>query len=222
MLRLHPLFEILVGGRDHAHVDLDRSLTTDAVELALRRNAQEPRLQRGPTCRRSRPERVCLRQPARSVPSQCVGAGERTFSWPNSSDSNRSAVNAAVLRRRRLCSSATVSMQGTRHELLARARFTGDEHRHAGSGQAADGANTCCMRRPDRAAPGCCAGRHPRDRYRRLLRRAADQIDRLVDVERLRQILERAALIRGDRGIQVASGVNDDDRADPAAMPECP
>ena len=38
--------EILVRGRDHAHVDLDRELSADAVELALRQHAQQPRLQR--------------------------------------------------------------------------------------------------------------------------------------------------------------------------------
>ena len=42
----HARLEILVRGRDHPHVDPDRELPTDAVELTLRKYAQQPRLQR--------------------------------------------------------------------------------------------------------------------------------------------------------------------------------
>ena len=38
--------EILVRRGDHAHVDADRRLAADAVELAFREHAQQPRLQR--------------------------------------------------------------------------------------------------------------------------------------------------------------------------------
>ena len=42
--------------------------------------------------------------------------------------------------------------------------------------------------------------------------RAADQRDRVVDVERLGQVLERAALERGDRAVEVRVRRHDDDR----------
>ena len=41
----HALVEILVSRRDHAHVDAHRDLSADAIELALREHAQQPRLQ---------------------------------------------------------------------------------------------------------------------------------------------------------------------------------
>ena len=43
----HPLFQILVGGGDHPHVDLDRRMPADAVELAVRQHAQQAGLQFG-------------------------------------------------------------------------------------------------------------------------------------------------------------------------------
>ena len=39
-------FEVLVGGRDHAHVDADQFAPADAEELAFGQHAQQPRLQR--------------------------------------------------------------------------------------------------------------------------------------------------------------------------------
>ena len=43
---LHSLLQILMRRRDDAHVDADRRLAADAVELAFGKDAQEPRLQR--------------------------------------------------------------------------------------------------------------------------------------------------------------------------------
>ena len=45
--RLDLLFEGLVGGRDHAHVDLDRRAAADAFELTLLQHPQQLRLHRG-------------------------------------------------------------------------------------------------------------------------------------------------------------------------------
>ena len=44
--RLHARLEILVGRRDHPHIDSHRRLTAHSIELTLREHAQEPGLQR--------------------------------------------------------------------------------------------------------------------------------------------------------------------------------
>ena len=41
----HALLEVLVGGGDHAHVGLDLLMAADAIEAAVREDAQKPRLQ---------------------------------------------------------------------------------------------------------------------------------------------------------------------------------
>jgi outer membrane PBP1 activator LpoA protein len=41
----HSLFEILMRRCDDAHVDAHRNLSADAIELAFRQHAQQPRLQ---------------------------------------------------------------------------------------------------------------------------------------------------------------------------------
>ena len=63
---LDARLEVLVRGGDDAHVHLHRQLPAHAIELALRQHAQQPRLQRRATCRRSRRGTACRRRPARS------------------------------------------------------------------------------------------------------------------------------------------------------------
>ena len=46
MAARHALLQILVSGRDHAHVHANRRLAADAIELAFRQHAQQARLQR--------------------------------------------------------------------------------------------------------------------------------------------------------------------------------
>ena len=130
------------------------------------------------------PPSACSKRPRRSA-SAPVNA---PFSWPNSSDSSRSAVNAAVLSATKaLVDARAVPMQRARDELLARAGLAGDQHRHAGAREAADGAEHLLHRAsPGRAAPGCCGALDLRVHgHRRLLRGPAHQVDRLVDVEGL-------------------------------------
>ena len=43
----HAAFEVLVRGRDHAHVRLDRLMAADAVKAAFLQHPQQPRLQVG-------------------------------------------------------------------------------------------------------------------------------------------------------------------------------
>ena len=42
---LDPLFQVLVGGGDHAHVGLDRLMATDPVKESIRQHTQQAGLQ---------------------------------------------------------------------------------------------------------------------------------------------------------------------------------
>ena len=76
---LHARLEILVGRRDHPHVDLDRRLAADPVELAFGQHAQQPRLQRG----RHVADLVEKQRAAigllEAAAAQRIGAGERAL-----------------------------------------------------------------------------------------------------------------------------------------------
>ena len=115
----------------------------------------------------------------------------------------------------RLVGARAVAVQGTRHQFLAGAGFAVDQHGGVGLREAADGAEHFLHRRRLAedlrrglrlfgAAPVLALA---------LLQRAADQFDRVVDVEGLGQVFERAALERGHRALQVGVGGHDDDRA---------
>ena len=105
-------------------------------------------------------------------------------------------------------------VQRTRDELLAGARLARDQHRHARPGQPADGAEHFLHR-----------GRLP-DQRRDVLggigwlfrfmavaaRGAVHELHGLVDVERLRQVLERTALVGGNGVVEIGVRGNDDDR----------
>ena len=73
------IFQVLVRGGDDAHVDLDRRLATDAIELALGQHAQQSRLQRqahvADLVEEQRAAVGLLEAPA----AQRVGAGERAL-----------------------------------------------------------------------------------------------------------------------------------------------
>ena len=65
----HTRFEILVRGRDHAHVDPDRELSTDPVELAFRQDTQQYVCSAGDmspiSSRKSVPPSACSNRPRR-------------------------------------------------------------------------------------------------------------------------------------------------------------
>ncbi len=146
------------------------------------------------------------------------------FSWPNNSDSRRSAVNAAVLRATkallerglwRCRARATSSLPVPDSPVISTVMLERDNR--------ADGAEYLLHGgRLAEELRNASAGDVGIDRHRRLLRGAPHEIHGLVDVERLRQVLEGASLIGGDGGIQVRVRGHDDDRAVRGATPECP
>ena len=157
------------------------------------------------------PPSACSKRPRR-----CASAPVNApFSWPNSSDSSRSAgIADGVERDEGLAGARAVLVQRARDQLLAGAGLAGDQHRDARARQAADGAEHLLHgRRPAeqlrdarRAAP------RRRRRAAAPLRGAPHQRHRLVDVEGLGQILERAALVGRHRAAQIRVRGHDDDR----------
>jgi hypothetical protein len=97
--------------------------------------------------------------------------------------------------------------------LLSGSRLAGDENRGARLREPADGAEHLLHRR--RVPENFRRLAHRLDRFRlspALVERAADQVDGLIDVERLRQIFVGAALEGGHRGVEIRIGGHHDDR----------
>ena len=216
--RLDARLQVLMSGGDDAHVDLDGRLTAHSIELAFRQHAQQPRLQgRRHVADFVEEQRAAVGLLEASA-AQSVGAGEGTL------------LVAEQLRLQKIrgkgrrvegdegfVGARTVAVQSACHELLACARFPGDQHCHAGAGQPADRAehllHRCRLAEQFRDAAPCGFGV---DGHGGLLRGAAHQVDRLVDVEGLGQVLECAALIGGHRRVQIGMcGHHDDGQPGP-------
>jgi hypothetical protein len=106
-----------------------------------------------------------------------------------------------------------VLVQRARDELLAGARLPGDQHRDGGARETADGAEHLLHgRRPPEELGDATGGFPLLARRAARARGAAHERHRLVDVEGLGQVLERPALVGGDRAPQVRVRRHDDDR----------
>ena len=124
-----------------------------------------------------------------------------------------------------------VPVQRARDQLLAGARFAGDQHRRVATATAGRWRGTPpASPAPGRASRATSRGRLARGLAAQAFARRARRIsvDRLVDVERLGQIFERAALERRDRAVEIRVRGHDDDRQlgmallDVAAAARCP
>jgi hypothetical protein len=104
-------------------------------------------------------------------------------------------------------------VQGTRDKLLAGTRLAGDQNRHRGLREPADGAEDLLHRRSLTEHLGRFADRRRGARARRGLGASAtDQGDGMIDVERLGQILERPALKRRNGAVEVGVRSHDNHR----------
>src|SRR5690349_10123074 len=145
---LDALLEILVGGSDHAHVDLDRRLPAHAIELAFGQHAQQSRLQRrrhiADFVEEQRAE-VGLLEAAAALR---IRARERTLLVTEQLGLEQLGRNRRrVQGDERFRLARAVFMQRARDELLAGAGLAGDQHGYARARQAADGAEYLLHRR---------------------------------------------------------------------------
>ncbi|MCY1446551.1 hypothetical protein D9M71_631290 [compost metagenome] len=108
-----------------------------------------------------------------------------------------------------------VTMQGVGDQLLAGAGFAVDQYGDVGVAEAADSAEHLlhCRRFADDLRGTGQAGRGFQALlFLRVLVGALDQRDGFVDVERLGQVFEGAALVGGHRAVQVGMRGHDDHR----------
>ena len=209
-------FQILVGGGDDAHVHMDRRGATHPVELILLQHAQQTGL-------------GLQRHIADFIEKQGAAVGLLETPDPLAVGAGESALLVAeqfrfdqVLGDRRhiqrhevLLAAHGVAVQGPGHQLLAGARLAVDQHRHVGVAEPADGAEHLLH---GRRLADDLGGRFRRRRHELLVVLLAvldgplDQRHRLVHVERLGQVFERAALVGRHRRVQVGMGGHDDHR----------
>ena len=157
------------------------------------------------------PPSACSKRPRRSV-----GAGERALLVAEQLRLEQlGGDRRGVERDERLVRARDCVVQRARDQLLAGARFAGDQHRHARARQAADGAEHLLHRGrlaeqlAESSRLGCGLRAAAALRWRAA---RAHELDGLVDVERLRQVFERAALVGGHRAVEVRVRGHHDDR----------
>ena len=209
--------QVRVRRRQDADVDLRRRRRRRPARPpgAPARAAASPAPAAG--CRRVRRGRRCRRRPARAGPAAPASAPVNApLTWPNSSLSTRFGLSAATWTGR--------NGRSLRAECRWTARATSSlpvPLSPVMSTQASVGAT-----RAMRLNTACIAGLRPTssspiglERRGRLLdrpgpagERPGDRVERLVQVERLGQVVERPALDGPHRGGQVAEGGDDDDR----------
>ncbi len=144
----HALFQLLVRGRDHAHVDAHRDLPADAIELAFCEHAQQPRLQLrrhvADLVEKQRAAVGLLEAPA----PQLIRAGERALLVAEQFRLQQiRSEGGRVECDERFRSARAVTMQRAGDELLAGARLASDQHGHARARQPADRAKHFLHRR---------------------------------------------------------------------------
>ncbi len=211
---LDPAFEILVGGRNDADVGLDRRMPADAIEMPVGQDAQQAGLQFGRHVADFVEEQRTALGLLETPTSLRLGAGERAalvaeqFGFEQILG-NRRGVDGDE----RPFGTRTVPMQRTRHQFLARTGFAGDQHGGVREGETANG--------PEDFLHGRRLAENLRHQalflsrttlVHRLVDGATDQFERLINVERLGQVFERAALEGRNGAFQVRVGGHDDHR----------
>jgi hypothetical protein len=212
--QLHARLEVLVRGGDHAHVRGERRVPTDAVVVAVREHAQEPRLQVGrhvaDLVEEERPALGLLEAPA----AHRLRAGEGpSFMAEELALQEVFRDRGGVDRDERLGRSRAVAVQRPRDELLAGARFPRDEDGRMRLREAPDRAEHLLHRRRLPEDLRCFHVRRGELHVPAVfLERAAHEPHRVVDVEGLREVFERPALEGGHRAVEVRVRRHDDDR----------
>ncbi|MGY3344827.1 hypothetical protein ACVWYK_003596 [Bradyrhizobium sp. USDA 4470] len=207
--------QVLVGGRDDAHVGLDRGAAADRGVFALLQHAQQTglRLHRhvADFVEEKRPALGLLEPAGRAR----VGAGEGAALMAEQFGLDQVARDRRhVDRDERPVAALAVIMQRARHQFLTGAGLARDHHGEVGLHQACEHAVDFLHRgraadQRDRLHLAVLVGRC--DPLLGLRQRAADDRDQLLQVEGLRQVFIGAALGGADRRHEGVLRTHDDD-----------
>ena len=209
---LDALLQVLMRGRNHAHIRFHGRVTAHAVKMAV---AQDPQ-QAGLQVKRHVADLV-QKQGAtvgllEAAAAHGLRARKRTALVPEQLGLQQVLGNGrGIDRHKRAGGPRRVLVQGARDKLLARARLAGDHDRDIALAQAANGAKHVLH---GRGLPQ----HFGRFRHALLghlfaqafLDRAANQLDRLGQIKGLGQVFKRAPLKRRHRTVQVGIGGHDD------------
>ncbi len=207
------LFQVLVGGGNHAHMGLHSGMAAHAVELPVRQNAQQACLQiKRHVANFIQEQRATLGLLEAAAPLR-LRAGEGTaFMAKQFGFEQVFRDRCGIDGDKWPFGDGRMLVQRTRHQFLARARFTRDEHRDLALAQPADGS--------EHVLHGGRLAQHFRGFGLALLRhflalaflhRAADQLDRLGQIERFGQVFKCTALKGRNSAVEVGIGRHDDD-----------
>ncbi len=214
----HQPREVAVGGRNHAHVHLDRPRIADALHFPLLQRPQQLHLQR----RAHRPhlveeERALVRllEPADAVADR---AGERAAHVAEQLRLEQRLGNRAAVDRDELAAPPrAVVVNRARHQLLARAGLAADENRAARRRHRLEQLEQIAHRprSPDDAAEAVAPlelGAEVRvlGLQAPLLERRVEHVEQFVELERLGDEVGRTALDRLHRVLHGAVAGDDD------------
>ena len=214
----HRRLEVLVGGGEHAHVDADRLVAADALELLLLQRAQQLRL------RLERHVAALVEEQRAAVgglelalaPRDRAGEGAALVPEELALDQLAAERRAVDLHHRLRAPRAPV-VERVRDQLLAGAALAADEHRHVGVGDPVDGLEQPAHRRAgaDDALEAVGAVHLLEEpavvaAQQHAFHHAADDHPELVVVERLRDVVRGAELHRLHRGLLRAVGGDHD------------
>ncbi len=133
--------EVLVGGGDDAHVDVDLLEAADAVETAVRQYAKQSRLQIGRHVADLVEEQRAAVGLFEAADAAVLRAGEGALLVAEEFRLEQLCGNGrGVDGHEGLVAAAAGAIQGARHEFLAGARLAADQNAHVGARQAPDDA----------------------------------------------------------------------------------
>ena len=202
---LHPLLQILMGGRNHPHIGFHRAMTAHPVEMAVAEHPQQPGLQ----VKRHIADLVQKQSATvgllKAASAHGLGAGKGAALMAKQLGLQQVLRNGcSVDGHKRPVGTRRVLVQRTRHQLLARARFAGDHHRHVTLAQAANGPKNILhrWRLPQHLGR---LGHALLDHLlaQTLFHRPANQFHRLGQVKGFGQVLKGTALEGRDCAVEV-------------------
>ena len=210
---LDALLQVLVGRSDHAHIGFDSAVATHAVEMAIRQDAQQTGLQierHVPDFIEEQGATVGL---LKASATRCLRTGEgSTLMTEQLALQQILGDGCRVNGHKGLVGAGRVLVQRVRYQFLARARLTRDQHGDMALRETANAS--------EHILHGRCLAEHLGGIDHLLLghvlalalvHSAADQLNRLGQIKGLGQVLERTALKRRHRTVQVRKGRHDDD-----------